>query len=249
MEKKWLDKILKLEIIFESPDFLVINKPAGLIVHPIKNSISKEKTLIDLLLKNYPEIKTVGDEPKIRPGIVHRLDKDVSGLMIVARNQKAFEHFKREFLNKRVKKEYLALVHGQVKEEKKIITLPLIKNYGKTLPARSAPLEKIKESWTEYEVLKKFKDFSLLKIKTGTGRTNQIRVHLKSIGHPIVGDEKYKIKRQKIIKLFNKNTDSKRIFLHAYKLGFYDLDGQWQEFKIDLPEELEKFLWELTSNT
>lgn len=235
MEKIELDKKIKLEIIFKNPDFLIVNKPAGIPVHPIKSL--EEKTLINLILPFYPEIKNIGDSKtiKLRPGIVHRLDEDVSGLMIIARTQKMFDHLKKEFAERRVKKEYLALVHGQLKENKKIITLPLIKIKGKTIPAKSVPIEKIKESWTEYEVLKKFKNFSLVKVKTKTGRTHQIRVHFKSIGHPIVGDEKYKIKRQKVIPL-------KRIFLHAFKLGFYDLKGYWQEFQIDLPEELQNFL-------
>lgn len=293
MRKTSLDKNPKLEIIFEGPDFLIVNKPANLLVHPVKipNSqsacrtgrfpiskqypktltnghiqIHKQKTLIDLILEKYPQIKDVGDDLRLRPGIVHRLDKDVSGLMLVAKTPAAFAHFKNEFKNRRIEKEYLALVHGQPHKEKDIITTALIdNNQGKTTLAKSADLDRIKESWTEYEVITRIKTridadqggprrgltrietrinadrqksanvFTLLKVKTLTGRTHQIRIHLKSIGHPIVGDEKYKIKRQKIINLG-------RIFLHAYKLGFYDLAGQWREFQIDLPRELKEFL-------
>jgi 23S rRNA pseudouridine1911/1915/1917 synthase len=232
--EKFIDKNKKIEIIFKSQDFLIINKPANLLVHKTEKSF--EPTLVDFLLKSYPEIKDVGENP-LRAGIVHRLDKEVSGLMIIPLNQNAFNHFKNEFKNRKVEKEYLALVHGQVKKEG-IITLPLVKDKGKILLAKSIDLEKIKESWTEYKVVKIFKDFTLLKIKTKTGRTHQIRIHLKSIGHPIVGDKKYKIKRQKII-------DLGRIFLHAYKLGFYDLNNHWQEFQIDLPKELKDFLTQL----
>jgi len=223
------------KIIFEDKDFLIINKPANISVHPLKSL--EEKTLVSLLINLYPEIKKIDDPPasRLRPGIVHRLDKDVSGLMIIARNQKSFEHFKKEFKNRRIEKEYLALVHGHLPKEKGVITLPLTRSKKGITLAKKIDLEKIKEAWTEYEVLKNFKNFSLLKIKTRTGRTHQIRVHSKTIGHPIVGDEKYKIKRQKVIPLG-------RIFLHAYKLGFYDLKGHWQEFKIDLPIELKNFL-------
>lgn len=244
IEKKELDTIayfpLKLDIVKEKPDYLVINKPAGLIVHPLRSL--KEKTLATALLNFYPEIKGVGDPALagLRPGIVHRLDKEVSGLILVTKAQRAFDYFKEEFKKHRVQKEYLALVHGQPTKKTGIINLALIKKGAKTLLAKTASLEKIKDSWTEYEIIKKFKDFSLLKVKIKTGRTHQIRIHLKSINCPIVGDKEYKIKRQKIINLG-------RIFLHSYKLGFYDQSGEWQEYQANLPNELTKFLEGLKS--
>lgn len=226
----------KIEVIFENENFLIINKPANLLVHPISDKF-QEETLIDWLLKYYPEIKKIG--PPNRWGIVHRLDKDVSGLLIVAKTEKYFNHFKNEFANKRVEKRYLALVYSQPKSESGIITLPFTRGKnGKIILAKKAPLEKIKETWTEYKVVKKFKNFSLLEVKTKTGRTHQIRIHLRSIGHPIVGDKKYLIKPFRHLAVNQLN----RIFLHAYKLGFYDLEGRWLEFKIDLPEELNSFL-------
>jgi len=262
IEKKELDTIayfpLKLDIVKEKPDYLVINKPAGLIVHPLRSL--KEKTLATALLNFYPEISAIGGSPPVggqaasggrnignpalagqinlRPGIVHRLDKEVSGLILVAKTQRAFDYFKEEFKKHRVQKEYLTLVHGQPTKKTGIINLALIKKGAKTLLAKTASLEKIKDSWTEYEIIKKFKDFSLLKVKIKTGRTHQIRIHLKSINCPIVGDKEYKIKRQKIINLG-------RIFLHSYKLGFYDQSGEWQEYQSDLPKELKTFLQSL----
>jgi len=227
---------IKLNILFENEDFLVINKPAGLVVHPIKSL--EEKTLVTLLLKHCPNIKNVGDPSanNLRPGIVHRLDKDVSGLLIIPKTQSAFNYFKNEFQNHQIIKEYFALVHGQPKKEKDIISLALARDArGKITLAKSADLGNIKESWTEYEVIKKFKDFTLLKIKIKTGRTHQIRIHLKSIGHPIAGDQLHKIKRQKKVEL-------NRIFLHAFHLNFTDLKGQTHDFKIDLPIELKNFL-------
>lgn len=231
---------IKLNILFENEDFLVINKPAGLVVHPVKSL--EEKTLVTLLLKHYPNIKNVGDPSanNLRPGIVHRLDKDVSGLLIIPKTQSAFNYFKNEFQNHRIVKEYFALVHGQPKKEKDIISLALARDaHGKTTIAKSADLENIKESWTEYETIKKFKDFTLLKVKIKTGRTHQIRIHLKSIGHPIVGDQLHKIKRQKKVEL-------NRVFLHAFHLAFKDPQNYPQDFKIDLPQELKTFLEKLT---
>jgi len=250
---------LKLDIVKETSDYLVINKPAGLLVHPLRSF--KEKTLATALINFFPKIKDVGDSVKagqinLRPGIVHRLDKDVSGLILVAKTQRAFDYFKEQFAKHLVQKEYLALVYGRPAKESGIITLPLAKNGAKTTLAKKIDLGKIKESWTEYKVIKYFMStlnhtekkrtkidnqhqlanvFTLLKVKTQTGRTHQIRIHLKSIGHPIVGDKKYKIKRQKII-------DLGRVFLHAYKLGFYDLAGEWQEYWADLPLKLKSFL-------
>jgi 23S rRNA pseudouridine1911/1915/1917 synthase len=242
---KNLDLEVKLDIIFENEDFLVINKPSGLVVHPVKSLA--EETLVSLLLIHCPTIKNVGDPDKtgnpptggLRPGIVHRLDKNVSGLLLVAKTQKAFDYFKKEFQLHRMTKEYMALVYGQPPKERDIIQLALTKDSrGKMTLAKSANLEQIKESWTEYWVIKKFKDFTLLQVKILTGRTHQIRIHLKSIGCPIIGDTVYKIKRQK-------KVDLERIFLHAFHLAFKDPDGQARDFKIDLPKELKNFLEKL----
>jgi len=236
---KQADFRLKLNIIFENEDFLVINKPAGLVVHPVKSF--EENTLVTLLLNYYPAIQNVGDLAKaglvnLRPGLVHRLDKDVSGLLLIAKTQKAFDYFKSEFQQHRITKEYCALVHGHLAKEKDIISLALARDErGKMTLAKSANLASVKESWTEYEVVKKFEDFTLLKVKIKTGRTHQIRLHLKSIGHPIVGDSIHKIKRQKKVEL-------DRVFLHAFHLAFKDLGGQIRDFKIDLPIELKNFL-------
>lgn len=240
---------VKLEVIAETDDFLVVNKPAGLLVHPtrifnLQFLTSKQKTLVDWLLRNYPEVKMVGDEPRVRPGIVHRLDKDVSGLLVVAKNQRFFNFLKKQFQERKVKKEYLALVYGCPAKNKGIISWPLTrskKHFGKIIAVttyRSEKIKREKKALTEYEVMKKFVGLSLLKIKIKTGRTHQIRVHLKSIGCPVIGDKKYRIRNKEL----KKGDNLDRIFLHAYKLGFYDLKNQWQEFKVDLPEKLKKFL-------
>jgi 23S rRNA pseudouridine1911/1915/1917 synthase len=224
----------KLKIIFENSDFLVLEKPAGLLVHQTKHQ--KENTLVNFLLDKYPEIRSVGQ--KDRPGIVHRLDQDVSGLMVIAKNQKAYEHLIKQFQENKVKKKYLALAHGKPPEERGIIEAPLGRTKsGKLVVVRSHKKVKFeKPALTRYRILRKFKKHTLLEIEPLTGRTHQIRLHLKSLGCPIVGDKQYG----------KTKDDFKRIFLYAYYLGFYDLNNQWREFEINLEEELKKFLWELT---
>lgn len=244
--------MLKINIIYQDEDFLVIEKPAGLLVHPTK--YQKGNTLVDWLLENFPKIKNVGQ--KNRPGVVHRLDKDVSGLMVVAKAQEMYEHLVRQFSENKVKKEYLALVYGQPPEEKGMIELPIGRTKkGKLVAVKYRKGIKMeKPAITEYEVINKFpisnfqflnkfkiqnlqfQKFTLLKIRPLTGRTHQIRIHLASIDCPIVGDKQYLPKhlRNQITKYLN------RIFLHASYLGFYDLGGKWREFKSDLPEELKK---------
>jgi 23S rRNA pseudouridine1911/1915/1917 synthase len=251
-----------INILYEDDDFLVLEKPAGLLVHPTK--YQKEKTLVDWLFKKFPEIKNVGE--KERPGIIHRLDKDVSGLMVVAKTKAAYEHFVKQFSENKVKKEYLALVYGQPPEEKGFIDLPIGRTKkGKLIAVRYRKGIKLeKPAITEYEIIsrthadltrtnaeeiisqtqakqdqrKSASNFTLLKVKPLTGRTHQIRIHLASIGCPIVGDKNYLPKH--LITQAPKCLN--RIFLHASYLGFYDLKGNWREFRSELPEELKNFL-------
>jgi len=212
---------------------LVIDKPAGLVVHPINPE--QDDTLVNGLIARYPEIKKVGDDA-LRPGIVHRLDKDTSGLMVVAKNNSAFECLKKQFQQRKVEKKYLALVMGKVKDKKGIIT-KAISLSKKDHRKRSALLDdKAKKAWTEYQVLKSFKDYTLLEVKPKTGRTHQIRVHLASIGHPIAGDKQYKFKRQPWPENLN------RQFLHAAYLKFQLPDGKMMEFKSELPKDLEEVI-------
>jgi len=237
---------IKLKVIYEDNNFLVIDKPSGLLVHPTK--YEKKNTLIDWLLDKYPEIKNVGLSAealakagqKDRPGIVHRLDKDVSGLMVIAKTQLTYEHLIKEFGRGKVKKKYLALVYGRPPAERGIIDLPIGRTRKGILVAiRSRKKIKFeKPALTKYRVLRVFKNFSLLEVETLTGRIHQIRLHLKSIGCPILGDapRKFEIRNPK----FEINSD--RIFLHASYLGFYDPDGLWREFRSELPEELKRFI-------
>jgi len=224
---------IKLKIVFENKDIIVIDKPAGLTVHPVNPE--QDDTLVNGLIARYPEIKNVGEDP-LRPGIVHRLDRDTSGLMMAAKNNAAFIFLENQFQERRVIKKYLALVIGQVKDKKGIIT-KAISLSKKDHRKRSALLDaQAKKAWTEYKVLKSFKDYTLLEVELKTGRTHQIRVHLASIGHPIAGDKQYKFKRQPWPENLN------RQFLHAAYLKFQLPDGKMMEFKSELPKDLKEVI-------
>ena len=226
---------LELDIISEDENYLIVCKPANLLVHPTEKK--EKETLVNLVLKKYPKIKNIGENPQ-RPGIVHRLDKDVSGLMVIAKTSTAFEDLKKQFAERKIKKEYIALVFGKLSQPQGIIDFPIgrsIKGFKMAARAKTAPQES-KEAITEYELISEHKNYSLLKIKTKTGRTHQIRVHLNAIGHPVVGDPIYKPKRLKLRKKLD------RIFLHSSLLGFYDLEGNYKEFKSNSPSDLQDYL-------
>ena len=228
-----------MKIIYEDKDIIVIDKPANLTVHPVHPE--QDNTLVNELLTYYPEIKNVGEDA-LRPGIVHRLDKDTSGLIVIAKNNKSFEYFKNLFKDRKIVKKYLALVHGKVKDNKGIITKSISLS-KKDHKKRSALLDNnSKPAWTEYEVIERFKDYTLLEVYPKTGRTHQIRIHLKSIGHPVVGDKQYKFKRQVCPK------ELKRQFLHAQYLKFKMSNGSIMEFKSKLPKDLKDTLKEIQNN-
>lgn len=226
-------------IIYEDKNILVIDKPSGLVVQPEQGKDSI--TLIDHLLKLRPEIKDVGEDPT-RPGLVHRLDKDTSGLILIAKNNKSFIELKNKFKNREIQKTYTALVVGALKEKYGIIDKPIgraksrIKQTTRFIAAMERP------AITEYKVTKEFGNFSLMEIKPKTGRMHQIRVHLASIGHPIAADKTYGFKRQPAIKGLN------RQFLHATEIEF-ELFGKNYHFESKLPGELQTALKNLHSHT
>ncbi len=242
--------MLKLEIIYQDKNLVAINKPAGLLVHPTANS--NEKTLSDWLAKKYPEIKKVGDDPKNRPGIVHRLDKDTSGIIIIPRNQKYFEYLKNLFQEHKIKKTYLTLVWGEIKNKKGVIEKPISLKPGTT--KRTVLKGKMeKPAVTEYEVLRNYilqttdkkqkqEVFSLVKVTPRTGRTHQIRVHFASIGHPVIGDSLYGPK--KLALSLSKGIPFKlnRQFLHAKSLEFNLSEKHRIKMEADLPKELQKIV-------
>ena len=236
--------MLQPKIISKNKNFLVVNKPAGLLVH--KSVLNREdlnideKTLVDWLVKKFPQIKNVGDDIKNRPGIVHRLDKETSGVMIVPLNQKYFDYFKGLFQDHKIQKTYTALVYGVIRSERGVINKPIgIKSGTTRRSVRSAKMSK--EAITEFEVIKRFKkgnqDFSLLKVYPKTGRTHQIRVHLASIHCPVVGDKLYGRKNDLLI-----GSKLNRQFLHASSIEFIDKDGKFLKFSVGLPNQLSSFL-------
>lgn len=236
-----------ISLIYETKDFIAVNKPAGLLVHPI--GFKTEPTLVDWILERYPEIKNVGDDPEIRPGIVHRLDRDTSGVILIARNQKFFDYLKNLFKTHQVKKTYLALVYGKIEPKLGVIKTPIGIKKGtvkRTIWQKKA--KTFKEAITEYRVLKIFKYnisdaavykmlyFSLVELVPETGRTHQIRVHLASIGHPVVGDKLYGFKK------FKPSFNLERQFLHAVSLEFSTAAGRRLRIEAELPEELKQFI-------
>lgn len=234
------NKDVKFKIIHEDENIIIIDKPAGLLVHP---SVRSEKdTLVSGLLAKFPEIKNVGDSPEIRPGIVHRLDRETSGVMVVARNQETFDELKKLFRNRKIKKNYLAFVFGSLGRLGSFgsIDKPLAKaaNYKKQVVAGKKTKTKIREAVTEYKVIGKLDGFSLLGVFPKTGRTHQIRVHLFSIGHPIVGDVKYGFKKMRSFR------DAGRLYLHAKSLEF-ELSGKKYVFQSELPVDFQGIIRKL----
>ncbi len=237
-----ITKSLTPVIIAEHADFVVLEKPAGLLVHKAESS-PDEKTLVDWLLKKYPEVKKVGDDREIRPGIVHRLDREASGLMVVARTQAMFEHLKTQFQEHTIDKEYFAIVYGKMNREFGEINLPISRtSQGGRMAAHSIGFEEANEARTEYFVEKKFTTVTLLRIVIHTGRTHQIRVHMFALQHPLVGDSLYPVQKFGPTKPGKSFVAPPRLCLHSTKLGFTDLSGARQDFTSPLPEDLKNYL-------
>ncbi|MFA4999694.1 MAG: RluA family pseudouridine synthase [Parcubacteria group bacterium] len=226
-------------VIYESANYVVVNKPAGVLMHGVKvkgGGIREELTFVDWAMGKYPEIKKVGDDPETRPGIVHRIDKETSGVVIIARNQKYFEYLKSLFDKKRMAKKYIALVYGEVKNDKGVIEKPIGIKSG-TIKRTIHGGKMVKNAKTEYKVIKRYDGYTLLEAYPKTGRTHQIRVHLASIGHPIVGDCLYGGKKEKRSPL-----EASRQFLHAAEIQFESKPGELVTFTAPLPDELTKVL-------
>jgi len=224
-------------ILYEDNDILAINKPAGMVVH--FDGKTNERNLTDWVLENYPEAKEVGEPSRdikgniiLRPGIVHRLDKDTSGVMLVAKTQKAFEFLKQQFQEHTINKIYHAFVLGEVKNDSDVIDRPIgrsNKDFRMWSAQRGARGE-LRDAITEYTVLKRTKDWSFVEARPKTGRTHQIRVHFKAIHHPIVADPLYAPKGSEILGF-------KRLALHAYSIEFALLDGTMKQVTAPYPED------------
>ncbi len=232
---------IPLQIYFEDEDFAVIEKPAGIVVHP--GSGTKTGTVVHGLLFHFQNLSTAGGS--VRPGIVHRLDKNTSGLLIVAKNNAAHARLSQAFHDREIQKMYVALVHGKLREPTGIIELA-IGRHPTIRTKMTAGKSRGRSAHTEYRVLEHFRAFSLLEIRIRTGRTHQIRVHLSAIGHPVVGDDVY---GERSYKEFTKKFGPlNRYFLHASCLRFtHPTTGAPLEFHSPLPVELQKLITSIKS--
>ncbi|HVM90697.1 MAG TPA: RluA family pseudouridine synthase [Verrucomicrobiae bacterium] len=201
-------------IVEETPDYLVIDKPAGLMVHP--DSEQKEGTLVDLLVAHDPHIAKVGEDPE-RPGIVHRLDREVSGLMVIAKTHDAYEALKKQFASRTVKKTYLAFCHGSLPEEEGDIKFRIARSTTQPrMAARPVKENEGKAAWTHYHVRERFKGATLADVEILSGRTHQIRAHLHAMQCPVIGDQLYSIERTQ------RNIKAPRLMLQSVSLEFDD---------------------------
>ncbi|MFC1943320.1 RluA family pseudouridine synthase [Chloroflexota bacterium] len=224
-----LPEAIPLTIIYEDDDLLVVDKPAGLVVHPAPGHSSH--TLVNAILSHLSSLPDIGDS--LRPGIVHRLDKDTSGLMLVARNSTAHLNLAGQFKARSVVKAYLALVKGHLTPEDGVIEAPIGRDRRHRERMAVVAEDKGREARTLYHVVKYTGNYTLLEVRPETGRTHQIRVHLAAIGYPVAGDKVYGVKSPYL----------SRQFLHASCLGFHlPSSDEYVEFTSDLPSDLEQAL-------
>lgn len=232
---------IPLDIVYEDENIIVVNKPAGMVVHPAYGH--RTGTLVNAVLAYCPEL--AGTEGDFRPGIIHRLDKDTSGLIIVAKKDAAYRHLQHQFKRREVKKVYLALLEGRLEPTRGVIEAPIGRD--KKRRKRMAVVEGGREACTEYQVAEYFgggtgrvsRPYTLVEAEPKTGRTHQVRVHFASIGHPLAGDPVYGFRKQRL-------TGLQRQFLHARSLGFR-LPGsdEYVEFTAELSDDLRVVLEEL----
>ena len=220
---------IHLDIIYEDDYLLIVNKKSGMVVHPAAGNFSH--TLVNALLYRY----NFDTENNIRPGIVHRIDKDTSGLLVVAKNDDVIEKLSNMIKNKEIKRAYKAIVYGVIKEDAGKIDAPIGRDQ---LNRQKMAVTDVngKNAITNFKVLKRFKDYTYIECILDTGRTHQIRVHMSYIGHPIYNDPLYSGK---------KATEFGQ-FLHSYKIAFnHPVTGKYLEFESDLPDEFKEFLSEI----
>jgi len=228
---------IPLQVVYEDADLLVIDKPAGMVVHPAPGHSGG--TLVNAVLAHVPELELdMGDEA--RPGIVHRLDKDTSGLIVVAKRRQAHEALARQMAARSMLKEYLAVVHGKPRPRAGIVDAPIARDPRDR--QRMAVVSGGRAARTRYAIERELRGYTLVRARLETGRTHQIRVHMSSIGHPILGDPVYGKRTLKDAAALGLT----RQFLHAHRLGLsLPSTGEWREFVSPLPEELRAALVEL----
>ena len=234
----------KIKIIYEDKDIVAINKPAGLTVH--SDGKTEEYVLTDWIMEHYPDIKEVGEPAEyngktiLRPGIVHRIDRDTSGVLVIAKNQETFLHLKRQFQEREIKKTYVAIVYDNIKNEEGTIEKPIgrstknVRMWSAGKDARGT----LREAVTEYRVLARGNKTTLVELYPKTGRTHQIRVHLKAIHHPVVCDALYAPNRECPFGLT-------RMALHAKSLELSLPNGQSVRLEAPLPDDLKEAIAKL----
>ena len=224
---------IELEIVYEDNDIIVVNKPKGLVVHPANGN--PDGTLVNAIMAICKDsLSGIGGE--IRPGIVHRLDKDTSGLIIVAKNDQAHINMSKEIKDRQVKKIYIALVRGRVAENEATINMPI----GRSTKDRKkmAVRKDGKEAITHFKVIKRYHNYTLLEVKIDTGRTHQIRVHMTEIGHPVVGDMVYSSGKNEF--------GIEGQMLHAKSLDFkHTITGKQMHLEAELPQYFKDVLYKL----
>lgn len=220
---------IPLEILYEDKDLMVVNKPAGISVHPSGPNLTG--TLVNALLYYAKDLSGIGGVA--RPGIVHRLDKDTSGVLVVAKNDNAHINLSGQFRNKTAKRKYVAVVRGMVQLDNGKIELPIARRKKDiTKMGVSFADPKTKKAVTNYKVIKRFNDFTVLELSLETGRTHQIRVHLSYMGHPVIGD-----------KMYGSHRGLSRQALHAKTLGFFHpVSKKYMEFTSPIPSDMENLI-------
>lgn len=225
---------LPLNILYKDDYIVVVNKPSNMVVYPAPGH--RKGTLMNALAYHVGRLATVGGP--LRPGVVHRLDKDTSGVMVVAIDDTAYYDLVEQFRKRSITRRYLALIYGSLKDNEGEIVKPI----GRSKRERkkmTTSLKKGKEAVTRWKVLKRFKDATLIEVRLGTGRTHQIRVHFSSIGHPVLGDRTYG--RKTVLLIGKKKIIFHRQMLHAESLGFrHPITGDPLEFSSTLPEDMEE---------
>ena len=259
---------IPLDVVYEDADLAVVNKPAGMMVHAGSGQSEDARsrgTLVNALLYRFKKLSATGGD--LRPGIVHRLDKDTSGLIVVAKNDRAHAALGEMFANRQMRKTYVALVHGAVERDRGTINAGVAREPVRRTRMTTQPNDNARSAVSHYEVVRRFANrfgkFTLVRVRIETGRTHQIRVHMASIGHPVVGDTLYGAAGQLTDQVAAQAAQSKaarrkaeperlrlgRNFLHAAKLEFtHPKTGKLLQLEAALPEELEGFLVRLEAD-
>jgi 23S rRNA pseudouridine1911/1915/1917 synthase len=234
-----------IKILYEDSDILAINKPAGLVVH--FDGRTKEPNVADWFAEKYPEAKNIGEPIKlsngeeiIRPGIVHRIDRETSGVLLLAKNQKAFEYLKKGFQDRSFQKTYHAFVYGEIKNDEGIIDRPIARSKKdfRLWSAQRGARGEAREAITEYKVLKRNEGFTFVEVNPKTGRTHQIRVHFKAINYPIICDSLYAPKRESALGF-------ERLALHAYSIELALPSGKQVKITAPYPADFENAVKEI----